>query len=230
MRHTIRTAVAIGVFLSLLWLPACSTPAPTNTPTLDLNPLRTEVAATVLAQVSRDLALTPSATPIPSHTPTSTYASIPTLEASASPGPLATLPSITLAAGFRDQAQWVSQSVADNSILTPGETFTMTWSIRNVGTSSWTASYLLRFYSGDTFGAPKETKLGRVVLPMGTIDISIPMKAPITPGFYRSDWVLSNESRSNFKEPVFLKITIAAPPTPTPTPTLTSTPTLTTTP
>ncbi len=93
----------------------------------------------------------------------------------------------------------------------------MTWSLKNVGTSTWTVSFLLRFYSGDAFGAPKEILLGREVMPNETIDISIPMKAPINPGNYRSDWVLSNENRSNFKQPVFLKITVAKPSTLTPT-------------
>jgi hypothetical protein len=51
------------------------------------------------------------------------------------------------------------------------------------------------------------------------------MKVPVTPGNYRSDWVLSDESRSNFKEPIYLKITVAAPATPTATPTRTVTPT-----
>ncbi len=85
MAHKIKTVELIGVFLSLLWLSACSTPAPTSTPTLDLNPLRTEVAATVLAQVSRDLSLTPSTTPFPSPTATITKTSTPTQETSASP-------------------------------------------------------------------------------------------------------------------------------------------------
>ena len=93
----------------------------------------------------------------------------------------------------------------------------MTWRLKNVGTSPWTAAYILRFYSGDAFGAPQEVPVGRVVLPDQTVDISVQMKAPNTLGDYRSDWVLSDERRSNFKEPVFLKITVAAPPTPTPT-------------
>jgi hypothetical protein len=104
----------------------------------------------------------------------------------------------------------------------------MSWRLRNTGTSTWTAAYLLRYYSGDKFGAPEEIPIGQEVLPGGEIEISIPMKAPTTPGSYRSDWVMSSESRGNFKEPVFLKIKVAAPATPTrtitPTPTPTSTP------
>jgi hypothetical protein len=221
MSHTIKTFGTIGVFLSLLWLSACSTSPPTSTPTLDLNPFRTEVAATVFAQVSRDLSLTPSITPIPSPTATFTNISTPTQEVSLSPSPKVTLSLGTPITGTTDHAQWVSQSIADNTIFAPGETFTITWRLKNVGISTWTVSYMLRFFSGDAFGAPKEILLGRVVLPNETIEISIPMKAPANSGNYRTDWVLSNESRSNFKDPVFLKITVATPSTPSPTSTVT---------
>jgi hypothetical protein len=220
MAHKKRTLSVIGVLLSLLWLAACRPTVPTSTPTLDLNPFRTEVAATVLAQVTRDLALTPSVTPPSSPTATNLPTSTPSLTASPSPSATATLSSGTPKAGTQNQAQWVSQTIADDTIFAPGETFTMTWTLKNSGTSTWTAGYLLRYYSGNTFGAPKEISMGREVLPGGEIDISIHMKAPANPGSYRTDWVMSNENRANFKEPVYLKIKVAVPVTPTPTPKL----------
>jgi hypothetical protein len=223
MAHTIKTLGRVGVFLSLLWLAACgsptSTPAPTSAPTFDPNPLRTEVAATVYAQVTQALALTPSITPLPSPTVTSVPATAaPTEVISASPSPTATLTSGTPTTGTDNRAQWVSQTVADDTTFTPGETFTMTWTLKNVGTSTWTTAYRLRFYSGDSFSAPKEVFLPREVLPGETIDIALPMKAPARAGTYRSVWVMSTEVRSNFKEPVFLQIIVAVPVTPTRTP------------
>jgi hypothetical protein len=219
----------IGALLCLLGLAACSSPTPTVASTPDLNPFRTEVAATVFAQVTYDLALTPSATPIPSDTATSTPTptSITTITqvTGISPVTTATQGSLTPVAGLKDQAQWVSQTVADNSAFAPGEAFTMTWTLQNVGASTWTPAYLLRFYSGDLFGAAKEILLGQQVPPGATVNITIKMRAPATPGKYRTDWVLSNEKRSNFKEPVYLMITVAIPPTPTRTPTPASTPT-----
>jgi hypothetical protein len=220
MEHKKRTLRVIGVLLSLLWLAACSPTVPTSTPTLDLNPIRTEVAATVMAQVTRALVLTPSATPLSSPTATNLPTSTPSLTVSPAPSAVVTLSSGTPKAGTVNQAQWVAQSIADDTIFAPGEVFTMTWTLKNTGTSTWTAGYLLRYYSGNTFGAPKEISLGRVVLPGGEIDINITMKAPANPGSYRTDWVMSNENRANFKEPVYLKIKVVAPVTPTPTPKL----------
>jgi hypothetical protein len=126
---------------------------------------------------------------------------------------------VTPGAGKVDQAQWVSQSVADGTTFAPGETFTMTWRLKNVGTSTWTPAYMLRYFSGDTFGAPKEIPLGREILPGDSVDITIKMKAPTNLGGYRSDWVMSSENRRNFNSPVYLKINVAKPVTPTPTPT-----------
>lgn len=208
--------VAIG--LGLLVLSACSSAEPTSTPTPDLDPFRTEVAATVFAQVTQALAQTPSVTPIPSPTatlaPTSTAtltapSATPTLSVSGTPGEETT-----------NRAEWVSQSVADGTVFTPGESFTITWQLRNVGTSTWTTDYLFRFFSGNAFGAPEEIPLGQEVAPGQTVDISVSMTAPNTPGEYRSDWVMADESASNFNQPVFLEITVANPATATATPTV----------
>jgi hypothetical protein len=215
-----RTLNVFGVFLSLVLLAACTSTAPTSTPTLDLNPFRTEVAATVLEQVTLVAALTPSVTPLPSFTATNRPTSTPSQTASPSPSATITLSSQTPKAGTENLAQWVSQTIADNTIFAPGETFTITWRLKNTGTSTWTTGYMLRYYSGATFGATKEITIDREVLPGAEIDISVDMKAPAITGTYRSDWVMSSENRSNFREPVYLTIKVAAPVTPTPTPKL----------
>jgi hypothetical protein len=219
MVQTLKTIGAIGALLSLLFLAACGSPAPTSTPTPDLNPIRTEVAATVLAQVTRDLASTPSATPVPSLTPTNLPTSTSAQIASPTPGATATSTTVISGTAKVDQAQWVFQSVADGTNFAPGETFTMTWRLKNVGTSTWTPAYMLRFFSGDTYGASKEIRIAREVLPGETVDITIKMKAPTTLGGFRSDWVMSSENRRNFNAPVYLKINVAKPVTPTPSPT-----------
>jgi len=214
---------ALGLFL----LAACSPAAPASAPTLDLDPLRTEVAATVLAQVSHTLSSQPSLTPTPY--PTATFAPFPTFTSEVSPVPtLPVLPTAgapgTPGSAANDRAQWVSQTIADDAVFAPGEVFTMTWRVKNTGASTWSAAYWLRFYSGDPFGAPKEAQLGQIIPPGAEVSLSLPMKAPALPGDYRSDWVLSNETRSNFKDPIFLKIRVANPATPTPSATATPRP------
>jgi len=164
MSHKTKTFKIVGVILILVGLAACGSPTPTSAPTADLNPLRTQVASTVLAQVTRDLALTPSITPIPSHTPTSiplpTQTQAPTvtpdLTLATTPGITTTVAASATPTGTVNLAQWVSQTIADDTVFTPGEAFTLIWRLRNVGTSTWTPAYVLRFFSGNAFGAPTE--------------------------------------------------------------------------
>jgi hypothetical protein len=222
MANKNRKMTALGLALCLPLLSACGilspNSTPTPTPTLDLNPIRTEVAATIFVQVSQTSVAVPTATPIPSPILTLASTSTPT-QAAITPTSLTATAIITGTPelGAKNLAQWVSQSISDGTVFEPGEAFTITWRLKNVGESTWTAAYILRYYSGETFGAPKEILLGKIVLPGDTVDISIPMKAPVRSGDYRTDWVLANENRSNFKDPVFLKITVAAPATSTPT-------------
>jgi len=211
--HKTKTLIVIGLLMTLLWLAACGPTAPTSTPTPDLNPFRTEVAATVLAQVTQALALTPSATPTLAPTATQEPTEAPDPTASLTVDPTSGTPS----SGTENRAAWVSQSVADDTTFAPGETFTMSWRLRNAGTSAWTGAYVFRFYSGNDFGAPEEIMIEQGVAPGAEIEISVEMQAPASPGSYRSDWVMANESRSNFNEPVYLKINVAVPVTPTPT-------------
>lgn len=222
MAITSKTIGIIGALLILLGLAGCSSAAPTIVPTIDTNPLRTEVAATVLAQVTQDLAQTPSVTPSPSPTATLPPTSTPT-QATITPstevvGVTATLSSLTPEAGTENKAEWVSQSIADKTVFAPGETFTMTWRLKNTGTSTWSANYILRFFSGDPYGLPEEVPLNREVSPGETVDITLQMEAPAVQGTYTSVWVMSTENRSNFNEPVYLEIVVAGPATPTPTP------------
>lgn len=212
--------------LILLFLTACSAGAgsdqtPTTIPTPDLNPLRTEVAATVLAQVPQLCALTPTATLIPSATATPQPSLTPTITNTPATG----------TPEANDRAMWISQTVQDDTAFAPGQTFTMSWRIQNDGDSTWTTKYRLRHYSGELFGAPKEIFLDKEVKPGETLDITVEMKAPTAPGEYRTDWVLSNENLRNFKDPIFLKIKVVAPTgTATPTKEPTATPTVTQTP
>ena len=220
MAHKKRTLNVIGVLLSIQLLAACSPASAASTPTLDLNPIRTEVAGTVFAQVTQALALTPSVTPQPSPTtPTATSlpSSTPILTVSPAPSAVGTQSSGTPTVVTVNLDQWVAQTIADNTVFAPGQSFTMIWSLKNTGTSTWTTGYLLRFYSGNAYGAPKEIAMSQTVAPGAQIDISIQMKAPAIPGNYISTWVMSNERLINFKQPVFLRIIVAVPATPSPT-------------
>jgi hypothetical protein len=217
-----KTFLKILMLSSIIFLAACSA-APTPlvpSPTQDLNPLRTEVAATVLANIPNILALTPSATMPPTATtqPTSTATITPT----ATPG-TPTPATNTPLPQSDNQAKYISQTIADGTVFTPGQKFTQVWTLENVGKTTWKTSYILRYYSGDTYGALKEIPLDTEVAPGQQVQISVDMKAPAKVGKYRSDWVMATDTRFNFNQPVYLEITVALPATSTPTQALTPT-------
>jgi hypothetical protein len=214
MTQSLKCTGGILILFGLFLLTGCGAAPSTATPTFDLNPLRSEVAATVLAQVTQDLARTPSLTPLPSATFAPTATNTPSPQPTASPtlaATLATQTAITSTVETADRAAWVSQTIPDGTLFATNQSFTITWRIKNVGTTTWTPTYLLRFFSGNAFGAPSEVQLGQEVPPGETIDISLRLKAPPRPGDYRSDWVLSNEARSNFKDSVYLEIVVVSP-------------------
>jgi len=226
MSKILRIAVRAGLLLSVFVLAACTSATPTAVvPTPDLNLLRTEVAATVLAQVPLICALTPTATlpPTATATATPTEAVTPTVSI--------TLGSGTPGAGTFDRARWVSQTVQDGARFAPGQTFSVTWRMQNSGTSTWTPNYWVRFYSGNALGAPTEIALTRDVPPGDFYDITVDMKAPTVLGEYSTVWTLSSPMRANFKDAFFLSFVVANPTaTATGAPTLAPTATVTPTP
>lgn len=225
MSTVFRTAGKLLLFIGLLSLAACNTPpTPIAAPTQDLNLLRTEVASTVLARVPQLCALTPTATLSPTSTPTPTQTQTPTATQITQTG----TPGTSVANG--DRARWISQSIQDDTRFAPGAAFNMIWRIQNTGTTTWTTNYRLRAFVPERFGAPAEIFLTQEVAPNQIAEITIPMKAPARAGEFRTDWVMSNENRRNFNEPVYLKILVVASGstlTATTAPALTATPTFT---
>jgi hypothetical protein len=137
-----------------------------------------------------------------------------------------------------DQAQFLADvTVADGEKMTPGQSFSKTWRLRNTGTCTWTSAYAIVFAAGDALGAPAAVSLSGNVAPGSDVDLTINMKAPTAVGKYTSDWMLRNAAGQLFgvvgNQPFFVQIEVVSPVTPTvtftPTPSVTAilTPTLT---
>lgn len=155
--------------------------------------------------------------------PSGTAAPTPTQAATTQPPTATTQPCD--AAGFIQDV-----TVPDGTKMTPGQTFTKTWRLRNNGTCTWNTSYALVFSGGDALGAPAVVNLPGSVGPNTVVDLNVPMKAPNAPGKYMSNWKLRNSTGVVFgvvgDQPFFVQIeVVAATPTRTNTPTATNTPT-----
>jgi hypothetical protein len=214
--------VSILVILSL----ACNLPgSPSTTPT-GSSALITDVAKTLQSMA------TPSATAPNQVTSTQT----PTVSATKSePATKTVRPNTpTVTSQPCDQAQFISDvTIADGTKMVPGQTFTKTWRLRNLGSCSWDNRYAMVFASGDAMGAAAVINLPGTVPANATVDLSIDMKAPAAPGKYMSNWKLRNPAGQVFgvvaDQPFYVQITVIEPtvtvtPTPTQSRTITVTP------
>lgn len=147
-----------------------------------------------------------------------------------------------------DRAEFIADvNVPPGTVMSPGTTFTKTWRLKNLGPCTWTTSYGLVFFHGDSMGASSSMALPQSVAAGETVDISINLTAPNAPGSYRGYWMFRNSSGINFgigpdaNQPWFVDINVSGPTLPasltptfvrsSPTPTITfDVPTVTSTP
>ncbi len=100
---------------------------------------------------------------------------------------------------YCDHAQFVSDiTVPDGSIVAPGEAFTKTWRLKNIGTCTWTTSYSLVWTGGDPLGSPRSVNIPATVAPGQTVDVSVSLTAPASPGHYKGLWKLFNAQNIEF--------------------------------
>ncbi|WP_299025778.1 NBR1-Ig-like domain-containing protein [uncultured Thermanaerothrix sp.] len=108
-------------------------------------------------------------------------------------------------------------TVPDGTRFRPGEAFTKTWRLQNIGSCTWTADYALVFASGNAMDGPASQKLGTTVRPGETVDISVNLKAPTKPGDYTGNWKLRSADGVVFglgrdaSQPFWVKIKVLEP-------------------
>ncbi len=134
----------------------------------------------------------PAGTPIPAS-PTQntqpTFTAQPTTEAS--PTITATSQPDYLITNIEDI------TAVDNSVYSPGSSFTKTWRLSNGGLATWKEDTRLVFISGDQMGAAAVT-LDRTVTPGQTVDVSVDLVAPTTEGTYQGNFMLQTSSGKDF--------------------------------
>lgn len=105
-------------------------------------------------------------------------------------------------------------TIPDNTDLEPGQEFTKTWRLENVGTCAWTAGYSLVFDRGDDLSGPQAIPISvETVEPGDTVDLSVDLVAPPEQGSYQSFWKLRTARGRRFgigesSEAFWLKINV----------------------
>ena len=180
--------------ISAFSLAACNMPArATASPTLNV----TQAYQTVEARLTEAISRTPTVSPTrPIATST---------QGQASPSPTQLVqtvtPENTQSSADCDQAAPgvpIDVTIPDDTVLGPGESFIKTWRLQNAGTCTWNSTYALAWFSGEQIGANPEVPLSVTTEPGQSVDLSVEMTAPETPGTYQGWWKLRNPSGSLF--------------------------------
>lgn len=100
-----------------------------------------------------------------------------------------------------DKATFLSETIPDNTQFNGGESFTKTWTIKNIGTSTWNSGYKLYYYtnSGGRLSKKTSISISGTVAPNHTYTFSIPMQAPSAQSSektYTEYWQFKNPSGS----------------------------------
>ncbi|RPI82768.1 MAG: hypothetical protein EHM41_17580 [Chloroflexi bacterium] len=187
-----------GVILLLLSvvLTACGGKATPAAPTEDPSIVRTSAASTALARLTEIALLTPSPTSTTAPTATSAPTNTPTVSPTAPTAAVSPTGALSTAgAATGDKAEFVADmTISDGTEIAPGASFTKTWRLKNVGTTTWLAShYTLVHISNDAISGPASVNFPKDVAPGESVDLSVDLKAPTTTGSHISYWKLKND-------------------------------------
>ena len=187
----------LGAFV----LSACNMPSAAEADSA-ANPNAVFTAAAQTASVQ----LTQAAAPADSSTSTPTPSIfLPTVT------PVPTMITITPTSDNCDKAKFITDvSIPDGSEFAFGESFTKTWRIRNDGDCTWTSDYALVFDAGEKMNGASPQLLMGSVGPGDTVDISIDLISPNTPGNYTGNWQIRNTTGKLFAK-VYVQIKVIDP-------------------
>jgi murein DD-endopeptidase MepM/ murein hydrolase activator NlpD len=114
-----------------------------------------------------------------------------------------------LLATGQDDARYVRDLVADGTPVKPSAQVDQRWTVRNTGSTSWGAGYVLAFESGVLLGEADILPVPPTA-PGAEVDLPLTFAAPPTPGSYRSYWRLRNGAGQPFGERLWVDIAVQA--------------------
>jgi hypothetical protein len=196
--------VLIGVVF-ILALSACAS-SETPPPTLDVNIVHTQVAATIAMEYTQTALALPTATttpeptltspatptlpPTPIETPTEIIPPTPT-----GPTPLPVNPAT--ANGCYNATLLADMTDPDVADFKPGDTFKKTWRLINTGTCDWKGDFKITHVGGDLFGTDT-TKIRKRVGVGIIVDISLNRVVPGGVGAVTSNWQMATDNGNLF--------------------------------
>lgn len=213
MKFRYLSALTAVLVVTSVILAGCAqaAPEPTPEPTTDMNALSTQIAATVVQQITLEAALQPSSTATVMRIPTNTPIPTEQTAAGGTTGITKTATVKVAVAGggkpaptktprsYTDQAKLVKESIGYGQVMKPGQDFDASWTFKNVGKSTWNSEYYAKYIDGDL--VPRNTTFIRFDdgTEVGdTQSFTVDMTAPQEPGIYVSNWALYTEDDTIF--------------------------------
>ncbi len=209
-----RTKVMVSfLIMAVVLLSACTQKAASEEATPDLGVVKTQAVQTAVSQMTADAASGEKAptSELPTITPiaTTNAAVIPTAtiyvssggsgngggsgsgsSSSGTPIPTST-PDVYI-------CEVIGQSPLDGNQYV-GADLDVTWTLKNVGVATWTAGTYYYHWTGYSDLSPSHSFTLTEDVPMyDTIQVTVDVKVPTTPGQYRTQWYMVNDNGENF--------------------------------
>ena len=197
-------SVSTVMILLVLLLSACSANT-TSTEEVALDSIYTAAASTVFAQKGITTP-NPTATKFVTTTPFTIPTTIPATVTA--PNVLVSYSSASTGNGCNDATFISDVTIADGTVLAPGESFTKTWEFQNTGTCAWTEDYLITFVSGTDMDG-ETAEIDQDVEAGAAGDISVSLVAPSSEGSYTGYWRLADEDGNLFGQSVYVMIVVS---------------------
>jgi hypothetical protein len=204
--------------VGIIAVSACS-PSQPATPTQDPQQIYTMVAETIQANIAETEAAKPTATSTPEAT--ATPAATDTPQPTETPNPTDQAAQATTAAQpttapaqpadsnltAGNHAAWTFQTVSDGATFAPSEQFTLVFGVKNVGTTTWTTGYSLRWLAGTQIWGNTVLNLDHEVKPGEKAEFYIHGVAPDKSGKYTTRWYMVDNANHSFYE-VYLNFNV----------------------
>ena len=207
MKYLARISWLLIAFV-LIAMAACG--GASHSSTADPNLVYTQIWLTVeVGQTQTALAVSPTSavTSTPRITVTPKTTNTPLISETPLPGTPSVTPALNTTPRSTSQQTCDNASFAgditytDGSEVPAGQPFVKTWRIKNLGPCTWNQDYILIFgWGGDgtNWNTAQPSHFSALVPPGDTIDISISLTAPTTPGSYAATFRTQNDNGFNF--------------------------------
>lgn len=93
--------------------------------------------------------------------------------------------------------------------LAPGQSFSVSWRIRNTGDCRWTTGYSVNLADGSHMGGEYYTSLSRRISPNATYLLTLDLLAPTIPGNYHTEWELMDADYAPFGPRLALDVEVS---------------------